>query len=72
MSYRSQQPSRVAYSRSERYEPNPNLRVVKHEIKPTGESYQVVRPVAEAPSSDQIINKLVSQYGYKTSDKINA
>ncbi len=46
-----------------------NLRVVRSETAPTGEQLQVVRPMA-APgtlSSNQVVNRLLNQYDYKTS-----
>lgn len=63
-------PSRALnYSRAQP-EPNPNLRVVKSEIKPSGEAFHLIRPTADAntATSEQIISKLVNQYNYKTSD----
>jgi hypothetical protein len=48
---------------------NVSLKIVKTEIKPTGESVQIVRPVVTTTkSSDQIIDELVQRFDYKTND----
>jgi hypothetical protein len=48
---------------------NVSLKIVKTEIKPTGESVQIVRPVVSTTkSSDQIIDELVQRFDYKTND----
>ncbi|CAF0784799.1 unnamed protein product [Brachionus calyciflorus] len=45
-------------------DPNVNLKIVKTEIQESGEAFQLVRPVgAEKQTSEDIISKLVRQYG---------
>lgn len=48
---------------------NVSLKIVKTEIKPTGESVQIVRPVVTTTkSSEQIVDELVQRFDYKTND----
>ncbi len=50
------------------HNPSPSMRVVKSELTPAGEKVEVVRPVAEGSlSSNEIVEKLLRQYDYKTS-----
>ena len=46
---------------------NSNLRIVHSEAKPNGEEVHLVRPSSDvALSTNEIVNRLVSQYSYKT------
>lgn len=46
-----------------------NLKIVKTDIKPSGEAVQLVRPLAAAnKSTDQIVGELVNRFDYKTKD----
>lgn len=46
-----------------------NLKIVKTDIKPSGEAVQLVRPlVAANKSTDQIVGELVNRFDYKTKD----
>jgi hypothetical protein len=48
---------------------NSNLKVVKTEIKPSGEAVQLVRPIAHGnKTSEQIVDELVHKFNYKTSE----
>ncbi len=48
---------------------NVSLKIVKTEIKPSGESVQIVRPVVTTTkSSDQIVDELVNRFDYKTNE----
>ena len=44
-----------------------NLKVVKTETKPNGESIQLVRPYAKSTkSTDEIVGDLVNNFSYRT------
>ncbi len=46
-----------------------NLKIVKTEIKPTGEAIQVVRPiVSSAKTTDQIVDELVNRFDYRNGE----
>lgn len=48
---------------------NANLKIVKTEIKPTGEAIQVVRPiVSSAKTTDQIVGELVNRFDYRSGE----
>ena len=43
-----------------------NLQVIRTEVKPSGETVQLVRPVVHSTrSSDEIVEELVSRFDYK-------
>jgi hypothetical protein len=49
------------------------LKVVKSQIAPSGESVQLIRPIAEEEkTSDEIVHDLVRRYDYKTSEVVKA
>jgi hypothetical protein len=48
---------------------NTNLKIIKTEVRPSGESVQLVRPLAHGnKTSDEIVDELVHQFNYKTKD----
>ena len=48
---------------------NTNLKIVKTEMKPSGEAVQLVRPLAHGnKTSDEIVDELVHRFNYKTSE----
>lgn len=48
-------------------ESSTNLKVVKTELKASGEAVQLVRPIAAtSKSAEEIIGELVSQFDYKS------
>ena len=52
-------------------EKNPNLRIVHSEARSNGEEVHLVRPNPGITlSTNDIVNRLVSQYDYKTQDVI--
>lgn len=54
-------------SQEEKADAKPNLKIVKSEVKPSGEAIQVIRPVATTKeSSEEIVKRLISQYGVRT------
>lgn len=45
-----------------------NLKIVKTEMKPSGEAVQLVRPLAQGnKTSEEIVDELVHKFNYKTS-----
>lgn len=43
---------------------SPKVQLVKTEIRPSGETIQLVRPLASTKeSSEDIVNRLINQYG---------
>jgi hypothetical protein len=48
---------------------NSNLKIVKTEVRPSGEAVQLVRPLAHGnKTSEEIVDELVHQFSYKTND----
>lgn len=48
---------------------NGNLKIVKTEIKPTGEAVQLVRPlVSSAKTTEQIVGELVNRFDYRNGE----
>ena len=46
-----------------------SLRVVRSEIKPSGEKLDLVRPMAQGSlSSNEVVERLIRQYDYKTAN----
>jgi hypothetical protein len=50
-------------------ESNLSLKIVKTELKPNGETVQLIRPLTTtAKSTDEIVGELVNRYDYKIND----